>query len=333
MSIQISFIYRGKLYKIDKILAGYLNSFVYNLAGDNDIVILITGDRQVRVGKSVLAMTCAAYLGWALKNTKFRGSAKNDDAYNEDNVFMTHEEILEKAQKRSKYSVLQYDEAREGFAASKTMQQFQQNLIDYMNECGQLNHIWIIVCPDFFELKEFMAVPRSEILINVFRRDVPIEIDLYGTGEKLPIVRFQKGSFEIFNRQQKDSLYQIAKNKRYKTYRHVKPAHTGTFADQYPLPKEWYIQKKKDSLSRFNERHKNRQQRENHIQRNKYIVKRKIEGVKTTDIILEIEKYFEESLSERQIRRICKENEDMDGHGDVYTSIPDVNGENGEKTA
>lgn len=47
----MKFLWKGNEYYIDGFLASLLNSIVYNIKKDWDFVILITGDRGVRVGK------------------------------------------------------------------------------------------------------------------------------------------------------------------------------------------------------------------------------------------------------------------------------------------
>jgi len=256
MSRQISFTYNGKEYKIDYILAYQLDSIVYNLRKDWDFVILIAGDRMVRVGKSVLAMIICAYLNYSLSRLKIDKKPMNENAYSINNIFFDNKIMIDEAQKRLRFSVIHYDEAREGLAASKAMRQFQQDLIDFFNECGQLNHIFIVVCPDFFELKEEIAVGRSELLVNVYRKELTREMDIYNEGVKRPITVLQRGHFELFSRKAKQILYEIAKTTRRKSYGHVKADHVGDYSHQYPINEVEYRAKKRDSLARFKERHK-----------------------------------------------------------------------------
>ena len=79
---------------------------------------------------------------------------------------------MKAAQTKEKYHPNIYDEARESLASTKHMKKLQEDIIDFFNECGQLNQIFIVVLPDFFSLKEEIAVGRSEILINVYRDEV-----------------------------------------------------------------------------------------------------------------------------------------------------------------
>jgi len=246
----MKFEFEGKEYYIDGYLASQLNSMVYNINSDWDFVLLITGDRMVRVGKSVLGMTIGAYLGAALKNLKL-----NERAYSINEIYFDSTHMVSEALEKSKYYVNHYDEARESLAASKSLQKTQQDIIDFFNECGQLNHIFILVLPDFFTLKEDIAIARSECLINVYRTESKHMKDIYKTGEKTPIVKFNRGQFEFFSRKSKEKLYDKAKSTRRKSYSGVKADFVGRFTNQWPIEREKYEAMKKDSLNRFKVRH------------------------------------------------------------------------------
>lgn len=246
----MKFDFNGKEYYIDGYLASQLNSFAYNINQDWDFIILITGDRMVRVGKSVLAMTIGAYLGAALKNIKL-----NENAYTINQIYFDSKIMVDEALEKSKYYVNHYDEARESLASSKTLQKTQQDLLDFFAECGQLNHIFIIVLPDFFTLKEDIAIARSECLINVYRTETKLMKDLYKTGEKTPLVRFNRGQFQFFNRRKKEIIYDKAKTTKRKSYYAVKADFIGRFTDQWPIDRKKYEGLKRESLKRFKERH------------------------------------------------------------------------------
>ena len=131
----MKFTWQGKEWWIHDTLSYQLVSIAYNLKKDWDFVILITGDRKVRVGKSVLAMAICAYLAYCLSKFKIKDKVMNKNAYDIENIFFDNKVMVDEAQKRSKFSVIQYDEGREGLAAVKAMRQFQQDLIDFFNEC------------------------------------------------------------------------------------------------------------------------------------------------------------------------------------------------------
>ena len=229
----MKFEFEGKEFYIDGYLATALDSLVYNIKKDWDFIILITGDRMVRVGKSVLAMTIGAYLGAALKNLKL-----NEKAYSVHQIYFDSTLMITEALEKPKYFIDHYDEARESLATTKALQRPQQDMIDFFSECGQLNHIFILVLPDFFGLKEDIAVARSEFLINVYRSEEKKMVDLYHTGEKRPVVKFERGRFQLFNRRKKEKLYDKAKTIKRKSYSIVKADFIGRFVDQWPINRE-----------------------------------------------------------------------------------------------
>ena len=304
---RMKFTYKGNEFYIHKTLAYQLVSIMYNLKKDWDFVILITGDRKVRVGKSVLAMTICAYMAYLAQEIRTDDKPLNMDAFGEENIFFDNKVMMKEAQKRAKYSIIQYDEAREGLAASKAMKSFQQDLIDFFAECGQLNHVFVIVCPDFFELKEEMAVGRSEFLLNVYRREETKMMDVLRTGVKMPITVLKRGYFEFFNRSKKSLLYDISKSTRKKNYGLVKARFLGDFVNQYTVDEAKYKEMKKDSLTRFQERHKEQKEDKNTNIRNTFIIKQHIKGLKSGEIISRLEENLDLTLSKRQINRIIKE--------------------------
>lgn len=281
---------------LDGYLKYQLDTLVYNAKSDWDFVILVTGDRMVRVGKSVLAMNMGSYIAHRLK-TKF----------DLDNIHFSSQDMIDYAQEAETNSVIIYDEGREGLAATKHAKQIQQDLLDYFAECGQLNHIFIIVMPDYFELKETIAVGRSEYLINVWRAEEKKEIDLYKEGEKIPVVKFKRGYFEFFNRKKKAKLYDISKSTRRKNYQLVQPNFKGRFTNYYPIDEEGYRKKKKEALMRFKERKK-----KDTLKKTKYDVFRneKIKELRLKKMThkqiseLFVEKYGYQ-VSSRQIGRLC----------------------------
>jgi hypothetical protein len=240
--------------RIHKNTAFMLDTIVFNIKNDWDFVILITGDRTVRVSKSVLGMTIAAYLAYSINKM---GQKNNNDklksSFNVEDVYFDSKEMMEAAFKKEKYSINVYDEGREGLAASKRMRNVQQDLLDFFAESGQLNQIFIIILPDFFGLTEEIAVPRSEILFNVFRNQERREIDMYGDGIKRPIVEYLRGNFDFYNRKNKKLLHDIYKKTNRKNYHSIKHNFMGDFVDQYPFDPNLYKDRKRGALSRFKE--------------------------------------------------------------------------------
>ena len=237
-------------YYINSLLADNLNSLAYNIKKDWDFVVLVTGDRSVRTGKSVLALTIGAYLTSALNRMGI------DSKWSTDNVFFSSKLAISDALKMPKHSIIVYDEGREALASSKSFTDAQKDILDYFAECGQLNHIFIIVLPDFFNLVEEIAVARAEILVNVFRTEKKIEKDIFNDGVLRPVVKFERGSFGFYNRDQKKKLYDKAKAIRVKSYGLIRWNFPGDFINQYTIDENEYRKKKKEWLKRFQERKK-----------------------------------------------------------------------------
>lgn len=241
----MKFKYKDQECYIDGLLAQQLDTIVYNVKKDYDFVIMITGDRAVRVGKSVLAMTVCCYLSQALER------AGMPNTYGINDVYFDNTDMMKAAFKKPKYHINHYDEGREGLAANKAMKQVQHDLLDFFAECGQLNHIFVIVAPDFFKLNEEIAVARSEYLINVYRKEQPRMIDLYKTGTKIPVIKLKRGQFEFFDRKKKQNLYDKSQSTRRKNYGLIKAGFVGSFTNQYPLGEEEYRLRKQKALERF----------------------------------------------------------------------------------
>ena len=279
-------------------LNGYLTSaldtLIHNVSKDWDFIIIITGDRMVRIGKSVLAQAIAAYLAWRLKTE-----------WGLDHIFFDSEAMIDAAQRFPKNSVLVYDEARESLAISKTYMRVQQDIIDFFTECGQLNHIFILVLPDFFELKEPVAVGRSELLINVYRKEVDTMIDMYNDGKKIPVVRYDRGQFEFFNRKTKAKLYDISKSTGRKTYGLVEAGFLGDFGDFYTVDKAEYIKKKAESLSRFRERQAEKRSKTDII-RDKLVMRMLSMGLTHKKIVEQFAEEYEYDMALKTVYNIIK---------------------------
>jgi len=191
-------------------------------------------------------MTICAYLASALKNSKVNGKVMNENAYTMNDIYFNSTVMITEAQEKPKFAISHYDEARESLASTKYAQRAQQDVIDFFNECGQLNQIFVLVLPDFFGLKEDIAVARSEFLLNVYRTETKKMIDLYHTGEKRPIVKFERGRFQFFNRTNKSKLLDMSKSKKRKSYSLVKANFIGSFTNQYALDETKYKELKRE---------------------------------------------------------------------------------------
>jgi len=280
---------------LDGQLKNALDSLVYNIKRDWDFVIVITGDRSVRTGKSVLAMSICAYLAERLGTS-----------YSLDNLYFNSKTMIVDALKKPKYSIIHYDEGREGFASSKYLTPLQHDLLDYFAECGQMNHIFVIVLPDFFGLVEEIAIARSEFLINVYRKEKKVFKDLYNTGEMIPVVEFKRGYFEFFNRYTKQKLYDMSKSLRKKHYGLVKADFIGSFTNYYPLDEREYRKKKRENLVKFKKKHQELKVARTDVFRDREIMQMHEEGKTGTEIALILKRDYDYMISARHVQRLIK---------------------------
>jgi len=225
---------------MDERLKLQLDVLLKNITNDWDFTIIITGQGEVRVGKSVLAMQIAMY--WTYEIWK-RYGIKVPFNTEENFVFEGHN-LIRKGNilgKNHKYSALIFDEAGADLEGRKTMQSSTQAVLDFFRECGQYNLLNILVLPEYFDLPKGIALSRSIFLIDVF----------YTANEN---AIFERGKFNFYSRRSKKWLY--LKGKRDLNYSCV-------FFKFYPVNKEEYELMKLEALKR----------RESKV-RNKFMVQR-----------------------------------------------------------
>lgn len=298
----MKFTYNNQSFYIDKILALQLCTLVNNIKNDWDFVLLISGDRMVRVGKSVLGMTVCSFLSYIMNLNNLKTKFDADDIYFDHKVMMT--DVYDRPQ----YAINMYDEGREGLAASKSMTPFQADIMDFFAECGQLNQIFVIVCPDFFELKEPIAVGRSEFLLNVYRKSVPSMKDMFKTGQKVPVIKFNRGYFQLFNRTNKMNLFDKSKSTRRKNYSLVKPNIIGRFINQYPIDEVAYRQKKRDALARFKVKKTEEKNLRQDTFHKKLLIKTMYDKkLSVKEIINEYEDLTKKTITDRTVQRYIEE--------------------------
>lgn len=293
------FPFNGQEFFINNMLAGQLNTLIYNIKNDWDFIILITGDRMVRIGKSVLGHTVAAYITYGINRY-----LKLENTFELKDLYWKSKNLMVEGLKRPKHSVLVYEEAREALSNTKMFSQIQNDLIDFFAECGQLNHIIIVIMDDFFALPEAVAVGRSEVLINVYREDQKMMVDMFNDGIKVPVVRFKRGQFDLYNRYEKQKLYDMAKRMRTKHYGLVRPGLPPmNFTNQYVLDETEYRRIKKEYLiSRGKDRDLEFKASKTDIFRDRILVSLSEQG-KTSDQIKKLMKdTYEYDISSRQIR-------------------------------
>lgn len=222
-------------YWMDGFLKDNLNTIIFNMRKDYDSLICISGSGMVRVGKSVIAQQAGYYIAQRLGTP-----------FNLSNIVFSGDTLMKAAKTLPQNSVIIYDEARGELDVKKIMENVTKALLDFFAECGVYNHCLIMVLPDFFELPKSLAINRSECLINVLR--IPEDaIDEEGN----PVVSFERGVFEFYNRQGKKMLYILGK-KNYDDYGIGKKyrAFYGEFPDVFVVDRKDYEAKKLEHIQR-----------------------------------------------------------------------------------
>jgi len=226
---------------MDEGLKSQIDLLIKNIINDWDFTIIITGNGEVRVGKSVLAMQIAAY--WAHEMKRVHNINVKFDL---DNFVLDGRKLIQKGNELGQnhpYSPLIFDEAGADLEGRKAMQSVTQDVIDYFRECGQYNMLNILVIPEYFDLPKGIAMSRSIFLI-----DVNYQADENGI--------FQRGFFYFYSRKKKKELY--LKGKRDLNYKCVPYNFAGRFPNFYPIDEKGYRQLKQRALSSRESRKRNK---------------------------------------------------------------------------
>lgn len=203
-----------------------------NIKNDWDFTIIITGQGEVRVGKSLLEiqiMACWAWLMEKLHNIKVPFSIKENLVFNWDKLIDQGHKLF----KISKYCPLGYDEAGETMEGVKTQSKELRAVRDYLRECGQYNFLNILVMPEFFDLPKGIALTRSVFLLDVY----------YNANEEGV---FQRGYFKFYSRRNKKNLY--LRGKKELNYNAYHCNFQGRFYKFYPIDEQEYRALKIEAL-------------------------------------------------------------------------------------
>ena len=212
----------GRTFKFHELLAQNLDMIIDQQTQDWDFKELISGDGMTRTGKSTLGFQMADY-----QDETFAENWK-------ERVIFDGQKLIETAYKIGKKKVIVYDEAREGLDSKKQMEKYTRNLLDFFSQCGNLNHIVIIILPEYFELPKTIAITQSIFLINCYAKG------------------FTRGYFEFFNRKHKRYLY--IKGQKYLDYKAQTPSWKGTFIKYVPFDKVEYEALKNETLNKIRQR-------------------------------------------------------------------------------
>lgn len=221
-------------FAMNTLLKTQLDVLLKNIVRDWDFTIIISGQGEVRVGKSYLASQIACY--WAYQMKKLYNI---DVCFNlENNFIFDGQKLIEKGNylgQNFPYSPLIFDEAGADLEGRKSMQITTQNVLDFFRECGQYNLLNILVLPEYFDLPKSIAITRSKFLIDVW----------YGC-DKDDI--FTRGYFNFHSSRKKKDLYKLGKKEL--NYKVIPPDFSGMFPNFFPLDKVAYRQKKQEALSK-----------------------------------------------------------------------------------
>lgn len=209
---------------MEALLKQQLDYYIKNVGKDWDFVIIISGEGEVRVGKSVLAQQIGMY--WTSEVRRIYGA--NIPFSVKDNLVFDGARLIERGNtlgKNYKMSCLIFDEAGADLEGTKVMRQTTQAVKDFMRECGQYNMLTILVLPDYFDLPKGIALSRSNCLLNVY----------WNADEE---GNFKRGYFKFFSKPSKKWLY--LNGKRNLDYSASSYDFAGVFSGVYPLPEEEY---------------------------------------------------------------------------------------------
>lgn len=241
-----------KGFNMDGYLAENLQPVPAFLQKDFDCVGIVSGRGKVRTGKSTIAAQVGYYCAWLIaggvqdlsrdeetgkfihKNRIIKKPTRPLN-FTLKNLAFAPEDLMRLGRTLPKNSVIIYDEGRTGLDAKTTMTSLNRMLEDFFQECGQYNHVILIVLPDFFKLHADYAVSRSYFLIDVL---------LDGS--------FNRGYFNFYNERQKDFLYNHGKKKLGNIARYTAgyPSFSGKFSGWFPFEKKKYDTLKKIALKK-----------------------------------------------------------------------------------
>jgi len=200
-----------------------------------DCVIIVTGHGKVRVGKSTIAQQIGYYAAWLMAGGKKKPKKKKVPFTNA-NIVFTPDALVDIAQKLPKKSVIVYDEGRAGLDSIRAMENINKGMMDFFQECGQYQHVIIIVLPNYFRLSEDIAIPRSLFLVDVYHDS-----------------KYNRGYFKFYNEIQKEYLYVFGKKKlgTYAKYNSANPSFSGKFTNVHPnIDVESYDNEKRESFKK-----------------------------------------------------------------------------------
>jgi len=215
---------------MDGMLVELIKIFARNIVKDNQFLGLCSSSTfTVRTGKSTLLQQFATVYIDEINRTH----GLNLTFTHKDIVFNTRDlekRAFEKHNNGERYGALIMDESHglDEHSFSKIMKRFQR----FLKVSGQMNFLILLVVPDFFDCPKFLAMNRSNFLLNVkFENE------------------FERGHFEYYNFTDKKKLY--VKGKKFHDYSVEKPTlSNGRFVNKYCVDEEEYRKMKELDMKR-----------------------------------------------------------------------------------
>lgn len=168
---------------------------------NNEGFLIITGDTGT--GKTTLASTICA-----------RASTLLERDYDNSSIYFDSDKMVKDAI-NTKEKIYHYDEALFSSMATDWQTKAQKNLIKMLLLCRKKKHFFVFCIPDFFKLKDTIAVEKSIGLIRTYLRD-----------------GIRPGAFTYYKKKSKDTLYTRYKRKGIKDYK-MFISYRGTFANDF----------------------------------------------------------------------------------------------------
>ena len=217
---------------------------VYGIEIEGDSKWYITNDWMI-THNSTIAFQIAYFIAWLLAGGEMilKGNDKGKILskpsrkvkFDLDNIVFTAEDLMERAHKLPRNSVIVYDEGRTGLDSKSAMMAVNRVMEDFFQECGQYGHVILIVLPNFFKLHEDYATARSIFLIDVYHDE-----------------SFNRGYYSFFSKLQKEKLYFFGKKRIGTTakYAATKADFYGRFSNWIPFDRQKYSMAKKKALDK-----------------------------------------------------------------------------------
>lgn len=174
--------------------------------------IISSSTLEVGTGKTVFTQQVAeAYIGLVNQYHKLNLE------FTMNNVVFRPKELIERAFKLPKYSVIILDEWDDLHYWSELGISLRQ----FFRKCRQLNLFIICIIPNFFQLPINYAISRSLFFV-----------DVKFTG------KFERGYFDFYSFTRKKTLY--LKGKKTHNYQVIRPEFAGRFLDGYAVDEKVY---------------------------------------------------------------------------------------------